>query len=495
MIHFGQNHDKIKVAFDIPRIKYFWTAAAFSRSKECLIMTNQTSMLFRSVQLQMQSAGSASVVEEIKAAITVQSTGLLIEDLSGHSRFLDFNDVLAIQPAAYQLDIQLLDTSRFHFSQLGHDFDPFVYQVYLFWNDFVSAAMYIDEDCLIEVKGDYAYDAPARPLFNQPACHEADQHGDNRFRLYDSSLMILPVRGPVRRVPLCFVQDIKQEKWQIAILTEHGEQVKLIRLGYDSEAMFNAINQAVQRQTARASSLLQQVLGLLEPASLGTDLRPLPEPGLLAAAWYLREGRAADWQTLNQVCPGLTDWLDRLLRQWSSDGYYLELVKLAADSGAGNLAIGIRREQGTDTLNASADEQNEDTLSEDTLSEDRLPQDQPEIPAFWLAVPAAGMRPAILVEVIAGKPLAQATYVFDRDPDPAAWPLYRQVLNRGLEAVDFRRQPIYFPLKTLSRPAFINDLSALRFCPPLQFLRSSYRGRLIHRDLTSWRSALDRLLQ
>jgi hypothetical protein len=448
-------------------------------------------MLFRSVHLQTRSPGSISPAEELTVSVTVQPAGLLVQVPGGKPRIVDFNQVRQIRPGAYRLEALQLDGTLLTFSQLGYETDPFVHQVFQSWNAFVSSALFVDEPCLLEVKGDHDYQAPAVPLLQQPALHDSDAHGDTRFRLYDSSLMVLPLRGPVRRIPLCFVQDVRRDGWQIVLRTDTGETLSLGRLGHDTEPMLKGITDAMQRQTARAADILRQVLGSLAPVAGEAGLAPLPESVLQSAAWLLREGRAVDWQVLDQTCPGLTVRLDRLLRQWSAAGYYDALLKTATAVGSSGLSIGIRREQGTDALADASSEATGETA--ETPVETAEPTE--EIAAFWLAAALHGRYPAVVVEGIASQPLAQATYLFGLAPDPAGWPQVRQLLNQGLEAVDFRKQPVYFPLEKLQDPAYQRDLAALRFCPPLSFLRQSYRRRLIHHDPAKWQAALRKHLQ
>jgi hypothetical protein len=433
-------------------------------------------MLFRSVHLQTRIPASAIPPEELTVSVTVQPEGLLVQVPGGKPRLVDFNEVQQIRPGAYRLEVLHLDRTLLTFSQLGHDTEPFVHQVFLAWNAFVSSAMFVDEACLLEVKGDHDFQAPAVPLLQLPAVQESDAHGDTRFKLYASSLMVLPLRGPVRRIPLCFVQSVLRDGWQLRLRTDQGETLGLGRLGHDTEPMQKAITDAMQLQTSRSADLLQQVLGMLEPVPGEAGLAPLSESSLQTAAWHLREGRAADWQLLDRDCPGLTVRLDRLLRQWSKEGYYAALMKTAEKAGSSGLSIGIRREQPTDTLASESD-------------------GAEEIPAFWLATALHGRHPSVVVEGFASQPLAQATYLFGLDPDSSGWPQVLQLLNQGLEAVDFRKQPVYFPLEKLQEPAYRKDLAALRFCPPLSFLRQNYRRRLIHRDPAKWQASLWSLLQ
>lgn len=492
-------------------------------------MSVQAPLAFRNVQLQMSEFQSPGAAADRLVSVEVQPRALVLSDPGGIGRVLAFDQIQSIQPGPYRLDVRGMDGSRLVFSRLGLDYEAFLYQVYQAWNAYVSDALFIDESILMEAKGRYAYQAPADRLLGLPSITAADPDGSTRFRVFDNSLLVLPLRGPVIRLPLCFVDDLRREAHSIILCTRYGDHLEISWLGFDIDPLFKALSDAIRRQTGQALSLLQEAGALLPPDPGSGALQP-PGPdrsALQAAAWQLRSGRGADWRMLESESPELAAWLDRLLRQWSSDGCYTTLRQLA-DASGGSLMIGIRREQPSDSLAdpltdsqagawagaradsltaAEAAESAESTSAASPAASagtgdgvgaaaaaDAAEKQGGPVPAFWIAAALPGRKPSLVVELISARPLAQATYVFSGPPDPADWPLYCQALNRGLEAVDFRREPIYLPLAKLQQPACQRDLSALRFCPPLSHLRATFRGRIIHRSPSSWQVALTGLL-
>ncbi|MEA4890565.1 MAG: hypothetical protein VB070_14000 [Clostridiaceae bacterium] len=424
-------------------------------------------MLFRSVRLQ-EFIGSKAVRQNDAIQVVVQPDGFVWQEPSGHSHTLPFMEIVSLNAGSYQLRLRLTTGSDLVISQLGYEYEAFILQTFSAWNHFVGQALYLDEPCLLEVKGDYIYQ---NSRLTADGMAESNDQGTTRFGLYDSSLMVYPQSGPIRRVPLCQIDAVEPSAWQIRLVTQLGEEWTIRRLGHDRDAFVFALSQALQRQTDRAFDLLHQIVVAHEAIN-----RTIPEPSsqdLTAAAWLLREGRAADPDALDHVCPGLFPRLDAILRQWSPDGYYAELADRAQASGCGRPIIGIRREQ------AAADPDQDSLL----------------LPAFWMIVPVrSNDRTVTALEVIASQPLAQATYIFARPPELSAWPAVWRDLNLALEAVDFRREALYLSAADLAKPDRQRDQAALRFCPALSRLRDHYLGRIIHRGLTGWRDQLQHIV-
>ncbi len=451
-------------------------------------------MLFRSVRLQ-EFNGLKMIRQNDSIQVIVQPDGFVWQEMTGRNHKLSFMEVLSLEAGSYQLRLRTAAGSDLIFSQLGFDYEAFIFQAFSAWNHFVGQALYLDEPCLLEVKGDYIYQS------GRPADHGMAEHNDQgttRFCLYDSSLMVFPQNGMIRRVPLCLIDVVEPSSWQIRLVTQQNDQWTIRRLGHDQDAFALALSQALQRQTDRALDLLRQITtacGAVNKVFSGPD-----NHNLTAAAWLLREGRAADPAAIDQVCPGLMPILDKILRQWSPDGYYGELAEQAQAAGCGRPIIGIRREQATDALaGLSPDHAAAPAIQElppaDTGGTDDPGQEPLLLPAFWLIVPIrSNARTAAALEVIASQPLAQATYIFGCPPEPSAWPFVWRDLNLALEAVDFRREAIYLSAADLAKPERQRDLAALRFCPALSTLRDQYLGRIIHRGLSGWRDQLRHLV-
>jgi len=185
-------------------------------------MAGQAPMSFCSVQLEIIPAQATAAQDAPAVTVDVEPRRLLLAEPGGRDRTIAFDQVHSIQPGNYRLNVHMLDGSRFVFSRLGYEYEAFLFQVYGAWNAFVSDALFIEEPRLLEVKGRYACSDPGQPQLGLPAVQEADPEGNTRFRVFDSSLLVLPQRAPGRRVPLCFGGEINADGPAILPRTAHG---------------------------------------------------------------------------------------------------------------------------------------------------------------------------------------------------------------------------------------------------------------------------------
>jgi hypothetical protein len=70
------------------------------------------------------------------------------------------------------------------------------------------------------------------------------------------------------------------------------------------------------------------------------------------------------------------------------------------------------------------------------------------------------------------------------------------VLNQGLVALNFRREPVYLAADTLASEARYRHYAiALRNVPAMARVREGFVGRAIHTTIDAWARQLDRLVQ
>jgi hypothetical protein len=89
----------------------------------------------------------------------------------------------------------------------------------------------------------------------------------------------------------------------------------------------------------------------------------------------------------------------------------------------------------------------------------------------------------------------RATYLFRLQPgDPAE--RATAAINRGLVALNFRREPVYLDARTLeSELRYRHYAIAQRKVPDMGCVRRAFAGRAIHRTPASWAKQIDALLE
>jgi hypothetical protein len=114
---------------------------------------------------------------------------------------------------------------------------------------------------------------------------------------------------------------------------------------------------------------------------------------------------------------------------------------------------------------------------------------------YWFFFPlAAGDGGATHVAWEATSREGRATYLFRLNP---AEPTERAIasINRGLVALNFRREPVYLDARTLqSELRYRRYAIAERKVSDMERVRQAFAGRAIHRTLASWAKQIDEVL-
>jgi len=55
-------------------------------------------------------------------------------------------------------------------------------------------------------------------------------------------------------------------------------------------------------------------------------------------------------------------------------------------------------------------------------------------------------------------------------------------INNGLNAINFRREPIYLPEEKLDEPEYVKYKFSMAKIPEIQLMRDLFVGRIIHKD-------------
>jgi len=107
---------------------------------------------------------------------------------------------------------------------------------------------------------------------------------------------------------------------------------------------------------------------------------------------------------------------------------------------------------------------------------------------------------AVAMEAISGEGGGKATYFFrivsrkDYTNFKNVDELHREVdnfikrMNRGMLAINFRREPIYLPNERLEEPQYQKYQFAIAKIPALRELRQLFIGRVIHGTPEQWKN-------
>ncbi len=392
----------------------------------------------------------AGKVTQGACRIMVGDDALTVRPATGGAISMSLRDITSIGAAGYKLAISLFDGSKLELSMLGHRYEDVVLEVHRVRNELIMADLLMGERLRKQgVKGELR--APFRGA-----------EGPCQVRLYDTALVLLPVKGQLARVRYSDIRGIEARDYMLRIELENGEQLGLGMLGRELDPLWKGISAAMAELEANVQALVKDIY---PDASSET---------LTVASRLLKEGRAARRFDLEDLDPLLFASLEARLRAAGMGEEYDHLASL----GKKNMVrIGIKR-----------------------------PLVSEEEDYIWFMMPLLGKEGnAIAMEATSGPSGGRATYFFraaPRDRYPGMDEGARReaaeegmdLLTAGLQEINFRRQPIYLKNEQLAAPQYSKYRFSIVLIPSLRELRDRFIGRVAHTSPEEWTARVGELL-
>lgn len=426
---------------------------------------------------------SALVVGD--AQITVTADALDVTTPTGAASW-SYPDVLGLSTADYAVVVRTT-TGDVVVSRLGYDAEPFYEHLLRAYDDKVREALFVSGEPLARARGHYAYDEGGQAVT-----------GAAPVEVHDDAVLVLPPDLGARRVPLCFVEGVEAFDYQLVLTLTTGERYTLSRLGYETEPVERAVQEARQRMHATAVANVRELDGSLRPDQA------------TALAGLLLAGVAAPLGRLAQVAPSFVQALEDRLADTRAAETYPVFRELCDPE---RICVGFTK---VDPRAAAPDDpaaagpSDGDDLAESLTGglvqtalaalpgapgadagpgpDGDSPADQPaDADPFrlWLIAPArAGGVTA--VELAGRGQDAAATFVYRHDGPGAA---FANRLNRALEAVAFAREPIRLDDDALADPRYARYRMAVQRNTALQTVRQCLVARVVH--TSGWRGTID----
>ncbi len=359
---------------------------------------------------------------------------LFIQTLFAQSA-IPYADISSFETVNHQLIVQTAH-GPIKASKLGAKLTPFFVEFYEKYNEKVLKALFIDEKPMLETKGDFYYrdDGGA-------------SQGKARIMLFERCLCILPPNDGARRIALCFVRAVNRGDYRHTLTLDTGETYELARLGYDTDPFDNKLNQrlyAIRQNAVQATLKIDPSLGAMQSAQI---------------AGLMPEGVAVPMGALKRISPSFTGAVEAKIHESRAFENYLHFKQVCDPD---QILVGMK------SYLAGEEEKN----------------------MLWIVAPKPGNNGGVaVVELILPEETAAASYVFKFSGE---WESFYKKLNHAMEAVDFRREPVYLSDEELRRPDNAHYFMAVKRTAALQFLRRSFSGRIIHASLESWKKELNK---
>lgn len=392
--------------------------------------------------------GTGAELGKGEAKVVLAGEGLEVRPRHGAYRLVPLRDISAVANASYQVDLVLRDGRRLRLSALGRRYEDLVRELHAARNELIMRDLLMSEKLRRPgVKGEL------RPF--------RGAEGPCEVRLYDTALVLLPLRHSLLRVRYSDIEGIEARDYVLRIVLRSGELIALTMLGREMEPLWQAVSDALA-ETAREA---QEVVRSAYPHADG---------GLVeAAARLLMEGRAARRGEIEDLSPELWKGLEA---EVSARGLGAEYAYLAGKGRANMARIGLKRS----------------LTSPDVY--------------VWFMMPLLGRGGnAVAVEATSSAGTGRATYFFriaprtlyptmDDETREDAAEAAMDLLTAGLREINFRRQPIYLTEEQLRVEPFSRYRFSVHLLPELRELRARFIGRVAHTSEEEWKAKVDELL-
>ncbi|MFO8059083.1 MAG: hypothetical protein R6U70_00280 [Bacillota bacterium] len=401
--------------------------------------------------------GGGAEEGEATARVTEETLDLLPS--SGEALLFTLREITDITASDYRLALDLSSGERLILYHLGYQYEDFCRVLSRMRNEMIIGDLLMKESLLT-------------PGMKARYVHEDDEGGqeagDCEVRLYETALVVIPEAADIVRLPYSYISSVREEDYTLEVQVEEAGSFVLSHLGRRLDHL------------RRSLADVMSELALATQRQLG-ELVPTVSPSVIRrAARLLRDGRAARRTDLEAISLELWSGLEDNLVDAGASGEYAFLKTLAQRD---RMCIGFKR-----------------GLMGDLTGE-----------YIWFLVPIYDTDPDRPGNAVAMEALSEgggrATYFFritgrgEYRRAPGLDFLHRETdafirdMNRCMLAINFRREPIYFPEERLMDPRYVHYRVAVERIPELKTLREHFIGRVIHHSPAQWERDVTDLLR
>ncbi|MDD5605410.1 MAG: zinc ribbon domain-containing protein [Dehalococcoidales bacterium] len=395
---------------------------------------------------------SSDLTGEVK--ITIGEDSLLLSTVFNQTA-VKYADITNIKLAEYSVSV-ITPSRMFKLNRLGADCDWFFRDLYNAYNRKVLKALFVQGSVILETSGEYVITGKNK-----------QSTGTGVIQLYQNCLCILPPDKNARRIPLSFISDLKQDQYTLTLTLASNESISLSKLGYDTDTLLDKL-------TTQMLYLKENWLSFISALDSSMGMSKAVE-----AARTMPADQAVRLDTLSAKFPSLAKSIKAKIKT----SRIADTFELLQEIGEGKqLLVGIKEKPSA----MKDDEKEAGSLVNTEAEESQPPESEANKPeyAIWIIAPSKDQSTAILELALPGEEAA-ATYIFQTEGN---FNETAQIIDRSLEAVDFRREYITLPQTKLKDDKYNEYLMLIERTPNLVILRQRFVGRAIHASLEKWKA-------
>jgi len=413
-----------------------------------------------------------------KANALLEKEKLCIRSESGETFNFPLREILGILEKNYHISLPLISHQRLDLFNLGYKFEDFLKALCKCYNELILQDMLVKE--ILRKK-----DIEAN--FTQfDSKEEKIAGGKCETRIYETSVIIIPQKGNILRIPLGHIDEIKPENYSITIFTDFGEKILLSHMGYQLDPFKKVLTDLLTQLSQKTQAFLQELLPTID----SNVIRKISH--------YLKEGKMAKRKDIESISPTVWKEMEKKIIESPLADEYAFLKSLGHED---KIAIGFKRglmrglnqdyfwflvpipgnkpgepgnaavfEAGNINLPAPPSQEQETGIQEEEPGEETILKQEGKATYFFRIIP-------------------RSEYAQLKDPEalPGKVDDFITNLNRCMQEVNFRREPVYLSEKKLSEPNYIKYRYAIQRLPGLQLLRNLFIGRVKHQSEDQWK--------
>ena len=429
------------------------------------------------------TAQTASPLVKGEAKLVITDKALTVKGLFDVAE-IPFAEINALSLEDFTVIVKT-DSGNFLFSRMGNWCQPFHDALLDAYNNAVLRSLFVKESPLVTAKGDYSYTEAG-----------ASAAGSAPVHVYENSVVALPPDLGARRVPLCFTDGMDKGEFELTLKLDTGESYTWARLGYDTVPFADAVEKQIRAQREKTLAAVMEIDPTLGMAQASQLARVVPR------------GAAAAFGTLAGIAPSFAAALEAKIAATRAAGTYQVFKELCEPAKiyagfrkneivAGGAAVAVS--PGGDAATGGAESSGDAAaggaigvgIAGDSAVNDALTPEAgdagagpaPDPYLLWLIVPSPDGRYAAVEFAEADS----ATFVYKTGGDFDA---FARMLNRSLEAIDFKREVIRLSDEELRKPENADYYMASKRTAALRFIRSMFVDRVIHSSADAWKSKL-----
>ncbi len=316
---------------------------------------------------------------------------------------------------------------------LGTVYDGFMKAFLSSWHDEIASHLLMSE----RMKASFS---PIRLDFRREDGRSIGAEGE--IRLYSSALVLIPEAGRLERISLGEIENcvLNDHKYEIGL--QGGSALSISKLGRQTDLFGKKLEELLAGLSERSRDFIKGIFPGIDALELRNAVK------------LIREGRLVFSEEICSVSPALRDAIEAYIGSSNTGPYIGALSNIVS----GDRGIGFKKGLMGD------------------LSGDYL----------WLFLPIPKERTGteadyVLLETVSQEK-GRAAYLFRdiRENGQNGLRGFMTELNRAMNKVDFRREPVYMEEDDLRKPGNEEYLYAYLHIDELKMLRRAFAGRLIH---------------